>query len=288
MLQWNLSSLKLNKNIKTDANNSNTLIDFIRMLKDDTTIITQIDTITNTIYDTITNTVYDTTYIDVPVHDTTIITQIDTVINTVYDTVTNTVYDTISTTLYDTIINTVHDTITITQYDTIINTVYDTITNTVYDTVTVSETYYTLDVTSTSSAQGIGAGSGNFPEGCVITIVGLPMEGYRFVSWNDGNTDNPRQITISGDASYVANFSTVDIEEAPEVRNLSVYPNPTNGVVTISAPDVNKVEVYDGVGKNVREYTSQRVLDLSDLSSGDYMLRITLPQGVAVRKVIKR
>ena len=238
------------------------------------------------IYDTIYTTVHDT--VSNNIYDTVIITNYDTVINTVYDTIINTVHDTVINTIHDTIINTVHDTITITQYDTIINTVYDTIINTVYDTITVSETYYTLDVTSTNSAQGIGAGSGSYPSGCVVTIVGLPMEGYRFVSWNDGNTDNPRQITISENASYVANFTTVGIEEAPEVQNLSVYPNPTNGVVTISEYDVNKVEIYDGVGKKVREYTSQRILDLSDLSSGEYILRITLPQGVAVRRVVKR
>ena len=232
--------------------------------------------------------VHDTLYVDRYIYDTIYTTVHDTVSNNIYDTVIITNYDTIINTVYDTIITTINDTVTITQYDTIINTVYDTVINTVYDTITVSETYYTLDVTSTNSAQGIGAGSGSYPEGCVVTIVGLPMEGYRFVSWNDGNTDNPRQITISENASYVANFGTVDIEEAPEVQNLSVYPNPTNGVVTISEYDVNKVEIYDGVGKKVREYTSQRVLDLSDLSSGEYILRITLPQGVAVRKVIKR
>ena len=232
--------------------------------------------------------VHDTLYVDRYIYDTIYTTVHDTVSNNIYDTVIITNYDTIINTVYDTIITTINDTVTINQYDTIINTVYDTIINTVYDTITVSETYYTLDVTSTNSAQGIGAGSGSYPEGCVVTIVGLPMEGYRFVSWNDGNTDNPRQITISENASYVANFSTVDIEEAPEVQNLTVYPNPTSGVVTISEYDVNKVEIYDGVGKKVREYTSQRVLDLSDLSSGEYILRITLPQGVAVRRVVKR
>ena len=232
--------------------------------------------------------VHDTLYVDRYIYDTIYTTVHDTVSNNIYDTVIITNYDTIINTVYDTIITTINDTVTITQYDTIINTVYDTVINTVYDTITVSETYYTLDVTSTNSAQGIGAGGGSYPSGCVVTIVGLPMEGYRFVSWNDGNTDNPRQITISENASYVANFSTVDIEEAPEVQNLSVYPNPTNGVVTISEYDVNKVEIYDGVGKKVKEYTSQRVLDLSDLSSGEYILRITLPQGVAVRRVVKR
>ena len=140
---------------------------YINVPVHDTTIITQIDTVTvtntvfdtviNTVYDTIINTVHDTTYINVPVHDTTIITHIDTVINTVHDTtyvnvpvhdttiitqidtitITNTVFDTVINTVHDTTyINVpVHDTTIITQTDTIINTVHDTITTTLYDTI---------------------------------------------------------------------------------------------------------------------------------------------------------
>lgn len=120
-------------------------------------------------------------------------------------------------------------------------------------------------------------------------IQAYPYDGYHFVSWNDGNTDNPRTITVTSDAVYIASFAEdVSIDTTSKLDALTFYPNPTNGVVTISEYNVNKVEIYDGVGKKVREYTSQRILDLSDLSSGEYILRITLPQGVAVRRVVKR
>ena len=110
----------------------------------DTTIITQIDTITitNTVFDTVINTVHDTTYINVPVHDTTVIIQTDTITTTLYDTITNTLYDTINNFIYDTtfVVDTLwlHDTIYLTEY------IYDTIY--IHDTILVGlENIETID-----------------------------------------------------------------------------------------------------------------------------------------------
>ena len=38
-------------------------------------------------------------------------------------------------------------------------------------------------------------------------IQAYPYDGYHFVSWNDGNTDNPRTITVTSDAVYIASFA---------------------------------------------------------------------------------
>ena len=148
---------------------------------------------------------------------------------------------------------------------------------------------YTITVMSANNDMGSVIGGGTYEEGSQATFGAIPTDGHQFVSWNDGNTDNPRTIIVTGDAIYIASFAEdVSIDTTSKLDTLTFYPNPTNGVVTISEYDVNKVEIYDGVGKKVREYTSQRILDLSDLSSGEYILRITLPQGVAVRRVVKR
>lgn len=39
-----------------------------------------------------------------------------------------------------------------------------------------------------------------------LTISATPNECYLFYNWSDGNTDNPRSITIEGDATYIAVF----------------------------------------------------------------------------------
>ncbi len=49
---------------------------------------------------------------------------------------------------------------------------------------------------------------GWFASGTVVTITAVSEEGYNFVKWNDGNTDNPRVITIEAgkNMSLLAEF----------------------------------------------------------------------------------
>ena len=48
------------------------------------------------------------------------------------------------------------------------------------------------------------------------------------------------------------------------------------------------VEVLDMVGRRVAVFENSTDLDLSHLANGTYMLRVTLPDGVAIRKIVKR
>lgn len=42
--------------------------------------------------------------------------------------------------------------------------------------------------------------------GTVLKIVAQPNVGYRFKQWSDGNTNNPRIVTINSDVTYHAEF----------------------------------------------------------------------------------
>jgi len=70
---------------------------------------------------------------------------------------------------------------------------------------------------------------------------------------------------------------------------LSLYPNPTTGKITLVADEVTMVEVYSQIGSKVATFTlnNERVIDLGNLPKGVYILRVTMPEGVAVRKVVK-
>ena len=69
---------------------------------------------------------------------------------------------------------------------------------------------------------------------------------------------------------------------------IGVYPNPTTGNLYIDAVDVQKVECFNQMGQLVGVYDNANELNISDLSNGVYMLRITVPQGVTMRKVVKK
>ncbi len=84
-----------------------------------------------------------------------------------------------------------------------------------------------------------------------------------------------------------SNANAFDAEGSLE--DIAVYPNPTTGNLYIDAIGVQKVECYNQMGQLVRVYDNvSNSIDLNNLSDGVYTLRITVPQGVTVRKVVKR
>lgn len=66
---------------------------------------------------------------------------------------------------------------------------------------------YTIEVVSSDESMGTVIGGGEFDEGTVVTLAAIPASGYHFVQWSDGNTNNPRQITVTEDVSLSAEFS---------------------------------------------------------------------------------
>ena len=66
--------------------------------------------------------------------------------------------------------------------------------------------YFYVTVVSSNEVMGTVKGEGNYPAGAKINIMATPNTGSYFQQWNDGNTDNPRTITVTGDATYTAIF----------------------------------------------------------------------------------
>ena len=83
-------------------------------------------------------------------------------------------------------------------------------------------TYYTISTNVTPAGAGTVAGGGSYEAGSSVTLTATPNTGYSFSQWQDGNTQNPRTITVSGDATYTATFTQ-------DPYTVSVYANPTNG-----------------------------------------------------------
>ncbi|MCR4816826.1 MAG: T9SS type A sorting domain-containing protein, partial [Bacteroidales bacterium] len=97
--------------------------------------------------------------------------------------------------------------------------------------------------------------------------------------------------TVNGcDSTVYLHFevNVVGINTVSVLDDLVVYPNPTRGGVTLTADKVVKVEVLDIVGRCVATFEGTNTFDISNLAQGSYTLRITLPEGVTVRKVVKK
>ncbi len=65
---------------------------------------------------------------------------------------------------------------------------------------------YTIEVVSNNLEMGTVTGGGTYHYGDTIVIAAMPYIGFEFISWTDGNTDNPRTIIVTENATYTAHF----------------------------------------------------------------------------------
>lgn len=69
---------------------------------------------------------------------------------------------------------------------------------------------YTITVVANDTLLGTVTGSGTYPSGTTIDIEARPYSGAVFTSWDDGNTDNPRSVTVTQDMTFTAIFTEVE------------------------------------------------------------------------------
>jgi hypothetical protein len=83
--------------------------------------------------------------------------------------------------------------------------------------------------------------------------------------------------------------ATLTIEDlSPTTSSIYVYPNPTANRVYIQAENIIKAEVFDLMGRRVHS-TNQDQIDLSNISSGSYILQVTTQNNTTETfKIIKQ
>lgn len=66
---------------------------------------------------------------------------------------------------------------------------------------------FTVTATANNPEWGTVTGGGEYTDGTEISLVALPDNGYHFVNWEDGTTDNPRKLIVTKNESCVAYFA---------------------------------------------------------------------------------
>ena len=109
-----------------------------------------------------------------------------------------------------------------------------------------------------------------------------------------GTSQDAWVVKVDSNGCEVAGCNVGVEEEKTELNNISVYPNPSNGVFTISATGtkIKEVRVMDVFGRIIIEInalsTNTFNLDISQYSQGIYYIRITNENGeIMVKKLIK-
>ena len=69
---------------------------------------------------------------------------------------------------------------------------------------------FTLTVETDTTGWGTVSGGGEYHLGDTATIEAFPNTGCEFLYWNDSITDNPRDVIILSDSTFIAHFSLID------------------------------------------------------------------------------
>lgn len=80
------------------------------------------------------------------------------------------------------------------------------------------------------------------------------------------------------------------VEETTAISDLSLYPNPTDGLVNIEAEGAMTISVLNILGQKILEMnaTDNAIIDLNCCESGIYMIKVETVNGTKVEKVNKR
>lgn len=159
------------------------------------------------------------------------------------------------------------------------------------------EEKYTVYVSNTNTTAGMLASSTNYTE--------LSLDGV--------NSFTQRTLDISsfaGQTIYVAfrHYGTTDVfsmeiddveiiaEQAASneeffKKNFALFPNPTSDELNINITnglEFNEVSIFDLTGRKIKSFNNETKLNVSDLSSGTYLINIKTNEGTAASKFIKK
>ena len=154
-----------------------------------------------------------------------------------------------------------------------------------------AETETTPTITVTVNDATMGSATYTL-DGNTAVLTATANEGYSFVIWNDGNTENPRTVTVTSDTTFMAIFTASGSSSLQEVnaREFALYPNPAKSFVTLEFEALKEnalLQILDINGRRVRTFDLKAgietlQIDVSDLSKGVY----TVMLGNVTKKLI--
>lgn len=164
------------------------------------------------------------------------------------------------------------------------------VSNTNISIVGTDEFFWNFDATSTSADQN---GSLITLSGPNFTSIITPLT-IRFYAWNSEagtGTFSIDNVTFIGSTSLITGLGKVTFDLN---SNLNIYPTPSHdGVIFIeskNAMEVTKIEVLDILGNVVltnNSKTDAKVkLNLTEMSSGNYFVRVYSGNTVATKKIV--
>lgn len=135
-------------------------------------------------------------------------------------------------------------------------------------TFEANPTPYTITVSVNDPTMGTATVNGSTTttvmSGTEVTLTATANQGYRFVRWNDNNTETTRTVTVTEDMNFTATFEangTQDIDDI-DANGIRIYS--ADGRIVVEGT-TEEVRVYDVMGRSVRK---------ESLPAGVYMVKV--------------
>ena len=166
----------------------------------------------------------------------------------------------------------------------------------VWNFTTEPLTQYTLTITS--SYGSVFVDGAEYFEPIIVngnTILNLFAQGnidFPFAFWTGDVTgdENPTTILMDADKFVTAEYVDVNTEEfTSNKQGISIYPNPSNGIVNIEASNMNQIKIFDITGKLIfenSEISNHYTINLEGYSNGIYVIEVISESGIYKEKII--
>ena len=83
-------------------------------------------------------------------------------------------------------------------------------------------------------------------------------------------------------------FGYLGIETETSFPNVFVFPNPGNGIIELSSESIiDKVLVFDGMGKQIEADIQGNMIDLSTYTQGVYFIQVEIEGKLEMIKYLK-
>jgi hypothetical protein len=164
---------------------------------------------------------------------------------------------------------------------------------------------YIVMVSANPTVGGAVEGGGEYFYNDEVVVTATPNDGYKFVNWSEQGVvvslEKIYSFFITDDVVLSALFEPgTAIENIATDGDFTLYPNPTTGELIIKSEElkVENVDIFDIVGKRVasvemydrapQQKQPTTTLDISNLSTGMYFVRIQTIDGMVTKKIVKQ
>lgn len=127
-------------------------------------------------------------------------------------------------------------------------------------------------------------------------IMGIVFHAFDYYRFPDIYRDlfsfiNQSPVNNKSIKCLMNDCNTTGVDENISINNIKVYPNPTNGIISVRGTEIRTIEIINIRGQIIKQLSisaEQFTIDITEQPTGIYMIKIVTDKGIFVEKVVLR